>query len=229
MIASNRGHDHAAREEISGRVHHSSCNNGHEARPALFDDAKVRPSESLELSVTADERALQSADAPRPRRRLCADEASAKTSPVFTPIRSESPPPNSSSRRLCIDSAARKARSAWSSCAAGAPKAAMTASPANFSPSIGSTTQWRPRSPILPQLRRPHLRAGSAGGSAFARRPETRRAPSSLRGPRRGQLRASALRSSGSGGREPATRTERHSAIIRRPCALPRSVARPAS
>ena len=49
---------------------------GHEARPALFDDAKVRPLQGLELSVAADEGALQSADTLRSRRRQCADETS---------------------------------------------------------------------------------------------------------------------------------------------------------
>ena len=49
---------------------------GHEARPALFHDAKVHPSKSLELSVTADEGALQSADTLRPHRRQRADETS---------------------------------------------------------------------------------------------------------------------------------------------------------
>ena len=55
------------------------------------------------------------------------------TSPVFTPMRSLRRPPNSSLNRRRIPSAACSARSASSSCAAGAPKAAITASPTNFS------------------------------------------------------------------------------------------------
>ncbi len=62
---------------------------------------------------------------------LCAS-ASTTTSPVFTPIRSASDG-SSSGRRSRIASAAWSARSAWSSSAAGAPNAAITASPANFS------------------------------------------------------------------------------------------------
>src|SRR5207248_5007536 len=63
----------------------------------------------------------------------------ATTSPVFNPTRSPSgaPPPRSSSstRRTarCIDSAARTARSASSSCATGAPKTAMMPSPVSLS------------------------------------------------------------------------------------------------
>ena len=49
---------------------------GHEVRLTLFDDAKVRLLESLELFVTADEGALQSADTLRPHRRQRADETS---------------------------------------------------------------------------------------------------------------------------------------------------------
>src|SRR2546423_9252449 len=62
----------------------------------------------------------------------------ATTSPVFSPTRSPSgaPPPRSSSstRRTarCIDSAARTARSASSSCATGAPKTAMMPSPVSL-------------------------------------------------------------------------------------------------
>ena len=64
----------------------------------------------------------------------------ARTSPVFTPMRiwsrtswaAASPSFTSSSRR-CIRSAARRALAASSSWAAGTPKAAMTASPMNFS------------------------------------------------------------------------------------------------
>ncbi len=52
------------------------AHDGHEARPALFDDAKVRPLESLELSVTADEGALQPADTLLSHGRQCADERS---------------------------------------------------------------------------------------------------------------------------------------------------------
>ena len=55
--------------------------------------------------------------------------SSTTTSPVFTPTRIASP----SGSRRCIASAAWRARSAWSSSATGAPKAAITASPANFS------------------------------------------------------------------------------------------------
>src|SRR2546421_1218903 len=63
----------------------------------------------------------------------------ATTSPVFRPTRSPSgaPPPRSSSstRRTarCIDSAARTARSASSSCATGAPNTAMIPSPVSLS------------------------------------------------------------------------------------------------
>ena len=64
----------------------------------------------------------------------------ARTSPVFTPIRIASVTPccaasssfTSSSRRS-IRSAARIARLGSSSCAAGTPNAAITASPMNFS------------------------------------------------------------------------------------------------
>ena len=71
------------------------------------------------------------------------------TSPVLTPIRRASCPPNSSVSRSCMASAAWSARSAWSSRAAGAPKAAMTASPANFStvpPYRWTSRSWRRRS-----------------------------------------------------------------------------------
>ena len=52
------------------------------------------------------------------------------TSPASTPIRAWS---SSSSTPSRISSAARTARSESSSCACGIPKAAITASPANFS------------------------------------------------------------------------------------------------
>ena len=52
------------------------------------------------------------------------------TSPVFTPIRPRIPSSGNASR---ISTAARQARNASSSCAAGIPKTAMTASPMNFS------------------------------------------------------------------------------------------------
>ena len=55
------------------------------------------------------------------------------TSPVLTPIRSDSSPAKTASSRRCIANAVCKARSAWSSSASGAPNAAITASPANFS------------------------------------------------------------------------------------------------
>ena len=55
------------------------------------------------------------------------------TSLVFTPMRRARDPANVDSNLRCIDSAAWRARSAWSSYAAGAPNAAITASPANFS------------------------------------------------------------------------------------------------
>jgi len=57
----------------------------------------------------------------------------ATTSPVLTPIRSDSAPAKTASSRRCIANAVCKARSAWSSRASGAPNAAITASPANFS------------------------------------------------------------------------------------------------
>jgi len=52
------------------------------------------------------------------------------TSPVLTPIRPSTP---SSGSALRISTAARQARSASSSCAAGTPNTAITASPMNFS------------------------------------------------------------------------------------------------
>ena len=62
-----------------------------------------------------------------------ARDAPATTSPVLTPMRIASFPSKSSPKRCCIASAACRALSAWSSSAAGAPKTAITASPANFS------------------------------------------------------------------------------------------------
>ncbi len=56
--------------------------------------------------------------------------SSATTSPDSIPTRAARP---SSLTRSSVASAARTARSASSSCASGTPKAAMTASPANFS------------------------------------------------------------------------------------------------
>ena len=62
------------------------------------------------------------------------------TSPVLTPMRMESSPPARAAscalraaRRRCIASAHRMARTGSSSCATGAPNAATTASPMNFS------------------------------------------------------------------------------------------------
>jgi hypothetical protein len=57
-------------------------------------------------------------------------DSSATTSPDSIPTRASSP---SSCTRSSVASPARTARSASSSCASGTPKAAMTASPANFS------------------------------------------------------------------------------------------------
>ena len=52
------------------------------------------------------------------------------TSPVFTPIRPWTP---SAGNAASMSDAARTARSASSSCAAGTPNTAITASPMNFS------------------------------------------------------------------------------------------------
>jgi len=76
------------------------------------------------------------------------------TSPVLTPIRPSTP---SSGSALRISTAARQARSASSSCAAGTPNTAITASPMNFStePPCDST---------IPLIRSKY-RASTASGS----------------------------------------------------------------
>ena len=70
---------------------------------------------------------------PRPclRRRSGRAPRATSASPVVIPIRISSSPSSASASRM--ESAARTARSGSSSCATGAPKTAMTASPMNFS------------------------------------------------------------------------------------------------
>ncbi len=93
---------------------------------ARADDDRARLARLLEAGgdvddVAGDERSCPRGPGPR-RPRRCRRRSGARA-----PRRSRL------SSRRCIARAACSARSAWSSCASGTPKTAMTASPANFS------------------------------------------------------------------------------------------------